>query len=297
MAEAAVREKTEPADVGSAAAAPANAYRLVLATVGAYVLFRGTLAFLRLPLGTPDAVLLIASVFVAFGSIGLPIAVIAALAHARPSAGQSAFTACAGLALWFGVIGLLVAGQRWLLPVAGTLQDVGKVLAAGGIGILLGGLIREPNILAPAGVFAAFADFVVVTYGTVHRALQTDKGRAMVAAVSAAVPAIHPKLEPLTIGPADFLFLGLFLTCAVRFQMGLRRNAILLAVVLAGSLLAVQANLFGAVPALAPMSITFVAANWRSFRLSKQEVISTVVVILVAGTLFLGYFLFLFPKK
>jgi hypothetical protein len=119
----------------------------------------------------------------------------------------------------------------------------------------------------------------------------------VVAAVSAQVPAVHPKLVPLTIGPADFLFLGIFLACAVKFDLGLRRNVFILAGVLAASLVVIQLDLLSALPALAPMSIAFVARNWRRFRLSREEIISTAVVIVLAGALFLGYFLFLFPKK
>ncbi|MGV3723249.1 MAG: hypothetical protein ACO1SX_20305 [Actinomycetota bacterium] len=250
-----------------------------------------------MPVGTPGGALALASAVVALGSIGLPILVIAALAAARPSGSATVLTSISGFALWAAaVFGITVAGG-WFAPLGGMLQDLGKVLAAGGVGAALGRLIREPNILAPAGVFAAFADFVVVNFGTVHRALQTEKGQAMVAAVSAKVPAIHPRLTTLTIGPADFLFLGLFLMCAARFQMGLRKSAVLVAVVLAASLVAVQADVFQAVPALAPMSLAFVIANWRRFRLSRQEVVSTFVVIGLAGALFLGYFLFLFPKK
>lgn len=282
-------ERPLPKDRGSAIR--------VWSALAAYALFRIALELIRLPAGTPGGELALASAVVALGSIGLPILVIAALAARRPSGAATVLTAFAGLGLWLAaVFGLSIAGA-WFAPLGGMLQDVGKVLAAGGVGAALGRLIREPNILAPAGVFAAFADFVVVNFGTVHRALQTEKGQAMVAAVSAKVPAIHPRLTTLTIGPADFLFLGLFLMCAARFGMGLRKNAVLLSIVLAASLVAVQADLFKAMPALAPMSLAFVIANWRHFRLSRQEVISTFVVIGLAGAMFLGYFLFLFPKK
>lgn len=269
----------------------------VWSALAAYALFRVALEWIRLPAGTPGGALVLASAVVALGSIGLPILVIAALAAVRPSGRVTVLTALAGLALWLAAVAGAATAGAWFAPLGATLQDVGKVLAAGGLGAALGRLIREPNILAPAGVFAAFADFVVVNFGTVHRALQTEKGQAMVAAVSASIPAIHPRLTTLTIGPADFLFLGLFLVCAARFQMGLRKNVVLLSVVLAVSLVAVQADVIKAMPALAPMSLAFVIANLRCFRLSRQEVISTFVVIVLAGGLFLGYFLFLFPKN
>jgi hypothetical protein len=299
MAEAATNAETaaDPSSVAQAPAAGTRAVSRVLLAVAAYALFRWALGMIRLPLGTPGPVLLAAFVVVALGSIGLPIAIIAELARARIPGRAGVLMALGGLALWFGLASALRVTPSWLFPLSATLQDLGKVLAAGGLGIALGNAIREPNILVPAGVFAAFADFVVVNFGTVHQALQSQKGQAVVAAVSAKVPALHPKLVPLTIGPADFLFLGIFLACAVKFGMGLRRNAATLALVLAGSLVVIQMDLLSALPALAPMSVTFVALNWRKFRLSREEIVSTAVVIALAGALFLGYFLFLFPKK
>lgn len=285
-----------PTDPKRVAAGPGGPNRVLLA-LAAYALFRWALGVIQLPLGTPGPLLLLAFIVVALGSIGLPIAIIAELARARISGKVGVLVAVVGLGLWFGLVAVVRGTPLGLLPLSATLQDVGKVLAAGGLGIALGAAIREPNILVPAGVFAAFADFVVVNFGTVHKALQSQKGQAVVAAVSAKVPAVHPKLVPLTIGPADFLFLGIFLACAVKFDLGLRRNAFFLAGVLAASLVVIQLDLLAALPALAPMSIAFVALNWRRFRLSREEIISTAVVIVLAGALFLGYFLFLFPKK
>jgi hypothetical protein len=114
-----------------------------------------------------------------------------------------------------------------------------------------------------------------------------------VQAVSAKVPSVHPAIATLTIGPADFLFLGVFLACAARFEMGLKKNAVVLAGVLGLSLALVQ--VLPAIPALAPMSAAFVAVNWRKFRLTKQELISTAVVLAVMGGLFLAYFLLAYP--
>ena len=41
------------------------------------------------------------------------------------------------------------------------------------------------------------------------------------------------------------------------------------------------------------MSLAFVAVNWRSFRPSREELIGSLVVLVLAGGLFLGYFLML----
>jgi hypothetical protein len=260
-----------------------------------YFLFRWSLGAIRLPLQTPFWVLVVLQAVTAVGAIGLPIAGIAALVRANRSAAGALGVAILGLALWLGLAFGLRKSPAAVMAASAALQDLGKILAAAGVGIALATGLREPNILLPAGAFAAFADFVVVHFGTVKHALSTPKGQKLVEAVSAQVPSVHPSLgAPLTIGPADFLFLGIFLACAARFGMGLRRNAGILTAVLSASLLLVLA--VGALPALAPMSIAFVAANWRKFSLTREELISTTLVLLLMGGLFLGYFLFLFPK-
>jgi hypothetical protein len=267
----------------------------VLLVVAAYLVFRLVLAAVWLPAATPWWVLAPAAALTALGSIGLPAAGIAALVRCRPSVPAAVGLTVLGLALWLGLAAVSRGMPPLVLAGSAAGQDVGKILAAAGVGIALAAGIREPNILVPAGVFAAFADLVVVNFGTVKHALSTERGQAMVAAVSAAVPSVSARLPALTIGPADFLFLGIFLACAARFGMGVRRNVLILSVVLAVSLLAVP--FLGPVPALAPMSAAFVAANWRRFLLTRGELASTAVVLVLAGGLFLGYFLFMFPGR
>lgn len=262
----------------------------MLLAIGAYGIFRYLLAVVQLPIHTPDSVLAGASLLTAIGAIALPIWAIASLTRALRGPGQSLLIALAGLALWLGLLQLRPSPN--LAPILATAMDLGKILAAGGVGMALAAALKEPNILLPAGLFAAFADFVVVTIGTVKQAQATEKGQKLLEAVSAKAPAVHPRLPTLTIGPADFLFLGVFLACALRFDLGLRRNAIALSVVLAASLLLVSlADI--SVPALAPMSLTFIALNWRKFKLTKQEIISTLVVLGLVGALFVGYFVLL----
>lgn len=271
--------------------AAGEALRQAVLLFGTYALFRLGIGVLQLPVRTPDWLLLVANLAVALGSIGLPIAGIAALSRVGAPVWKWLLLAAAGVAVWIGLALVTPARPFFILAFSATLQDVGKILGAAGLGLALAHGIREPNILFPAGLFAAFADFVVVNFGTVKHALSSPKGQAVLKAVSAQVPAVHPKLIPLTIGPADFLFLGIFLGCAARFAMGLRRTAWVLAVVLALSLFLVP--LVGAIPALAPMSIAFVATNWRRFRLTREELVGSLVVLVVAGGLFLGYFLML----
>lgn len=243
-----------------------------------YIGFRLIAPAVPLPEHLPQPVLLLLMLASALAGIGFPV--LAMLGLARLMHG------------YLRPLGLMaVGGLAWLLlaslPAA---ADTGKILLAGGAGILLARLLREPNILLPALVFAAFADFVVVRWGTVHQALRpgNEAGQKLVKSISAEVPRLHPSLPLLTIGPADFLFIGLLLAAAVRFALAPRATAWSFVLVLTVSLALVP--FLGAVPALAPMAVAFLAVNWRNLRLTKAEIGASAVVLLAAGGLFWAFF-------
>lgn len=268
-------------DPRSRAAEISPAVRLIAALAG-YILFRLAAPLLQLPANPPPPLLLLLMVLSALGGIGLPVMLIAALAQLTTGWRALLIVVTAGALGWAG--GAALGGGT------GVVADLGKILLAAGAGIGLARLLREPNILLPAMLFAAFADFVVVNYGTVQQALRPEnvRGQELVRAVSAEVPRLHGALPVLTIGPADFLFLGLLLGCAVRFALAARATAWVFVAVLALSLVAVPA--IGPVPALAPMALAFLAVNWKSLRLSRQEIIASLAVLAGAGALFFAFF-------
>jgi hypothetical protein len=291
----------EPPDIAGGQATAARPETRVLALwLAAYLLSRLLLPLAPLPPGRPSMALMLLLLSVsAVAGIGIPIGLITALIRVVKRVPTYVWIAAAGAAVWIGLLLLgMRAGRsvpRSLWPLMSGLQDGAMILAVASVGAALATLLREPNILVPAGIFAAFADFVVVNFGTVHKALSTQKGQAVVQAVSAKLPSVGQGIPPLTVGPADFLFLGFFLCCAERFGWSVTGNARALTLVLAISLILVP--IVGAVPALAPMSITFMAYNWRRFRLSREELIGSAAVLGVTGALFLGYFLFIFPHR
>lgn len=277
--------ETQPkqvADPGAGRALRPPGAALALAWLAGYAVFRLVAGLAQLPADAPAPAVAAATALVAVLSLGLPIAALAALARAgvRPAA-------LLGLGLAGGIAWLALA--PWPGLAAAVVRDAGKVTAAGCAGLALAAAIREPNILFPASLFAAVADVVVVTVGTVRETLSTEQGQAVLRAVSAEVPSVQAGLPPLTIGPADFLFLGVFLAAAARFGMDVRRTAWGLTLILAAALLLVP--FVHAVPALAPMALGFLAVNCRSLRLTRQEFWGSVIVVALAGALFLGYFL------
>jgi hypothetical protein len=160
------------------------------------------------------------------------------------------------------------------------------VLAAAGFGILLASAIRDRNILLPAAVFAAFADFIVVRYaGAVHWALTSGaRGQKALNAMSAHVPALHPGLPVLTIGFDDFLFLSIFFACVHRFQLRLKATFLAFFLLLTLSLWFVPLT-GAAIPGLVPMALAFVLANFRCFKLSREELqamVAAAAIVLIA---------------
>lgn len=257
------------------------AARLAVSLTG-YILFRLAAPLLQLPADLAPPLLLSLMLAAALGGIGLPIMLIAALVEAANGWRALLIVAAAGALAW--------AGGAALGDGTGVVSDIGKILLASAAGIGLARLLREPNILLPAMLFAAFADFVVVNFGTVHQALRPEnvRGQELVRAVSAEVPRLHTALPVLTIGPADFLFLGLLLGCAVRFALAPRATAWTFVLVLVVSLVAVP--VIGPVPALAPMALAFLVVNWRGLRLSRQEIAASIAVLAGAGALFFAFF-------
>ncbi|MFN4033419.1 MAG: hypothetical protein ACK4ME_07325, partial [Fimbriimonadales bacterium] len=176
--------------------------------------------------------------------------------------------------------------------------------AAVGLGATLAKLIREKNLLAPVIPFAAMVDMLTVLTpgGFVKQVLEKAPEvaeRASVAVMAAPnAPQATAKLTPIAIiGVGDFIFLALYAACLIRFNMRVRATMIGLFVALwvyLGLALWVlpMLGLAPRLPALVPMAAVTLALNWRSFQLSRQESIASVVVIALA----LGVIAFLFTR-
>jgi hypothetical protein len=154
------------------------------------------------------------------------------------------------------------------------------------LGAAIGRLIKHPNTLIAGAGFAIFFDIVVVTMGTVAQLMKS--GSNLIAAVSvgagAQIPAgpgggpiikLPDPISSVTIGPADVLFIALFLSSV--YMMGLSKRATFawMYVLLLGALVVVQTNFLPSwlpgIPALVPMGVAVLVANFRHAAFTRTE--------------------------
>ncbi len=263
-----------------------------------YLTLQVVAGFLSLPAGAPvwlmDSVLLASAALFMF----ISLAVCASLTNVVRRPAPAATMLGVGAAGWAlaAILGPLppnppdISGPGPAALLLHLADELFRIIATVGIGILMAAAIRERNILLPAAVFAAFADYFMVNFGTVHLALKTTAGQHLVHAMSAKVPMMRG-MPVLTVGPADFVFMAFFFACVFRFDLYFKRTFAALFLLLTFSLFFVVR--VGPIPALAPMALGFVLVNFRRFKLAPQEIqamvaAGAIVVIIAIGIIFYG---------
>jgi len=158
-----------------------------------------------------------------------------------------------------------------------------QLTLASGIGLWIGEGIDEIAHLLPVAIVATVADIWSVSAGATAKIV-----------VSSAInyfllrfPMPGYGTIPYLIGLTDFLFFAIFFQAAVRFELGVKKNVLLL---LASFFIAVAAAIFFAtgLPVLPFMAILFVIGNYRRLSLKKEEIrqiLLFVVFIIIAFTL------------
>jgi hypothetical protein len=176
----------------------------------------------------------------------------------------------------------------WLAMTANNLfGPIGMVL----IGSAIGRLLKHSNTLLVAAGFGLFFDIVVVTLGPVAQLLKGGQA-PLIAAVSVGAGAPHPVgvagrsiplLSGVTIGPADVLFIAIFLGSVWLLEskpVGTERGGAQpgsekrtfwwIFGLLALALVLVEVTALP-VPALAPMGVAVLIANWRNRAFTPRE--------------------------
>lgn len=155
------------------------------------------------------------------------------------------------------------------------------LLLACSIGYLVSLRIKDRNLLLPVVMFAAMIDFWTVTAGPVASAMK--HAPEIVSAVSAPIPKAGTGafVPAVMMGIGDPLFMAVVFAAVHRLGLNPRRNFAFVFCVMTIAMIAVMMHALPYLPALVALAIAVVAANWREFKLSRQEKISTAVVAVV----------------
>jgi len=187
------------------------------------------------------------------------------------------------------IILLLVGPSGKPLAYYGLLRMVMSVLimiAAASIGCAVAVRVKDRNLLLPVVMFAACIDLWTVTMGPVATMLQ--RAPQIAHAVSVPIPIVGAKVfAPLvSIGPGDFLFMGLVFTAVSQLGMNCARNYWFVFKMMTLGMMFVVVGPLQFLPALILLAMAVVSANWREFRLNRQEIVSMVIVgVILFGSL------------
>ena len=232
--------------------------------------------------------------------MAVQIAIVYYFAGIRLNAWQALLTLIGSLSLAEGIIALVVwrfgiAGRIGHYPGFGEQFELASVyygplripltlsliFAAASIGYLVSLRIRDKNLLLPVVLVAACVDFWTVTRGPVSVVLK--HAPKVVEAVSAPIPlAGAGAFVPVsTVGPGDFLFMTLVFAVVHKLGMNGPRNYWFVYAAMTLGMLAVMMGLVPGnvgLPALVVLAVAVIAANWKQFKLSREEKISVAVV-------------------
>lgn len=267
-----------------------------------FVIVLAMLATMRVALSlvpVPLSVLPIASVLTTAFFVFVPIVALFRVAGNHWTAKSAAWLLAGGVAAHVGfyLIARFALMDRGLgAAVSHAFAQTGLLIWCLGLGGLLATLIKEKNMMLPVAIFlAAFDIFLVLTPQGPTRKIM-EQAPQVFESVAYNVPQVQveathaPVAAMAYIGPADFLFLGMFFIALYRYQMRVKQTfywmvptliAYLLTVVVFGHLRIGGVSL-AALPALVPIGGCVMLVNLREFDLSKDEKLSTALVALLA---------------
>lgn len=251
------------------------------AVLGGLAALTVALSFLQVPLGLAKfATILVTAIFIAGPILGL----FRAGAYAW-TARSAALFMVAGLVLQFGLAYAVegLGGRGIAAIVLHAISQQGLPMWTAGLGALLATLIKDRNLLLPVALFLALFDvFLVLTPSGITRTIMKAAPK-LLPAVAHQVPAVQtqtPTGTPVApfafVGPADFLFMGLFFVALYRFNLRAKATFLWLLAALAAYL--VLALFVGPVPLLVPIGLTVLIVNLPEFKMNREEWVSTAIV-------------------
>lgn len=255
------------------------------------------LAGLRVFIGVwlvPDSLVAVVHFLVDAIFLGVPLIAITIAARHEWSPKLAIGSVLVGMFIQFGlptaagaVFGRGVIGP--LMPLA----QIGLPIWTAGLGACVATLIREKNILIPIAIFLAMYDVFLVFAPIGFTRKLMAVAPQLLPKIGAQIPQVSTRstgthLPPAAFaGPADFVFLAMFMIALYRFGLKGRETARVVVPVLIAYMLIVEAAHL-ALPALVPIGLCVLFVNFREFKLSKEEKQSTIG-LAVVGAFVLGW--------
>ena len=228
-----------------------------------------------------------------------------AVVNLKPRAWVSAGLSLACVLLWLMTLRYLYPHRQWAhgVNVAVFISEpilLGLAITFGCafFGILLSRIIREANVLLPVALVAMPIDAIgaMTSIGFTQNAVAQHPG--LVRALSVPVPAVgggahhHGALHPLGfIGPGDALFMAFFFAVALRLNLNVRGTFWWMYGLLTATMLLVLFTEVN-VAALIPMGLAVLIANFRAFKLKREEVFATIYAAALILVLVTGFYLY-----
>ena len=249
------------------------------------------LAVLRVFLGllsVPVAFIEPASLLITALYVALPIFAFFKAAETPWSPGKAWIFIGAGLIVHFTLLSLIksevVTGL--LAAVCASIVQIGILTWCVGLGALLSTMLKDRNLLIPVSIFlAAFDIFSVLTPVGPTKVIM-EKVPDALPSLAVTIPKISssPTGGPIgayaMIGPADWIFIGMFLVALFRFNLRAKQTFFWLIPAILSYILLTK--FFTALPLLVPIGLTVLIVNIREFKMNTEEKLSTGLIALIA---------------
>ena len=261
----------------------------------AYLALRFALPYVRPEFINPALVVLLCTALLMLAQLAFVVSIASLRLRPRSSVLLILASALAAAAMVFLEVRLeprapALAGA---LAVNLVFRDLCLMLFAGSLGYVVSFIVREPNILLPAAVFAGLVDYWNVSWGPLSRLV--ERKPEVITTVSVHMPMPVPGMPDGTVGIGDFVFLALFFGALYRFGLNVK-GAFWLGYGLLTACMLFVLKFESAMPALVPIAIAVVGANIRNFKLQREELLATLYVGVLLLLLILASVIFLFRR-
>lgn len=179
------------------------------------------------------------------------------------------------------------------------LRGLSITLSCAFFGILLSRIIREPNVLLPVALVAMPIDYLGAMTSIGFTQNVVTQNPHLVQALSVPVPAVggstqhHGALHAIGfIGPGDALFMAFFFAVILRLNLNVRGTFWWMYGLLTVTMFIVLSPVGFNIAALVPMGLAVLVANFRHFKLKREEVFATLYAAILILALVTGFYFY-----